>query len=211
MSQVFSKSPEHCAKQGGLTIDKSYKKLFFAFSSFFSIVLAFIFLIWLTLHPAKPQFSLREADVYQLSLSGTHLLNSSIQFTMLSRNPNKKVGIYYDELQAFAAYKGQQITFDSFLPPFYQGHEESNLLTTSLQGTGLPVALSFGYEVEHDQTAGRIVLNLKVNGKLRWKVGTWVSGRYRFNVNCVSVMSFGPNAPTAPLSSNQAAQCSTAV
>ncbi|WRX17723.1 Late embryogenesis abundant protein [Theobroma cacao] len=162
MSQVLSKSPKHCAKQG-LSIDKSYKKIFFAFSSFFSTVLAFIFLIWLILHPAKPQFSLREADIYQLNLSGPHLLNSSIQLTLLSKNPNKKVGIYYDKLQAYAAYKGQQITVDTSLPPFYQGHEESNLLTASLEGKGLPVAPSFGYEVGRDQTAGRIVLNLKTN------------------------------------------------
>ncbi|XP_021283559.1 NDR1/HIN1-like protein 1 isoform X2 [Herrania umbratica] len=160
MSQVLSKSPKHCAKQG-LSIDKSYKKLFLAFSAFFSTILAFIFLIWLILHPSKPQFSLREADIYQLNLSGPHLLNSSIQLTLLSKNPNKKVGIYYDKLQAYAAYKGQQITVDTSLPPFYQGYEESNLLTASLEGKGLPVASSFGYEVGRDQTAGRIVLNLK--------------------------------------------------
>ncbi|XP_022738360.1 NDR1/HIN1-like protein 1 [Durio zibethinus] len=210
MSQIHLKSPKHCAKQG-ISIDKSYKKLFFAFSAFFTSVLAFIFLIWLVLHPEKPQFSLREADIYQLNLSGPQLLNSSIQLTLLSKNPNKKVGIYYDELQAYAAYKGQQITVDTSLPPFYQGHEESNLLTASLEGTGLPVASSFGYEVGRDQTAGRIVLNLKVKGKLRWKVGTWVSGQYRFNVNCISVMAFGPTAPTGPLTSNQGTQCSTAL
>ncbi|OMO95076.1 Late embryogenesis abundant protein, LEA-14 [Corchorus capsularis] len=212
MSQVFSKSPKHCAKQQGLTIEKSYKKLFFACSAVFTSVLAFIFLIWVILHPSKPQFSLKEADIYQLNLSGPHLLNSSIQLTLLSKNPNKRVGIYYDELQAYASYKGQQITVDTSLPPFYQGHEESNLLTASLEGTGLPVAPSFGYEVGRDQTTGRIILNLKVNGKLRWKVGTWVSGKYRFNVNCISVMAFGPNnIPTAPLSSYQGTQCSTAV
>ncbi|KAE8710734.1 two-component response regulator-like APRR5-like isoform X1 [Hibiscus syriacus] len=203
MSQVFSKSPKHCA-QKGLTIDKSYKKLFLVFSAFSTIFLAFVFIIWLILHPAKLQFSLREADIYQLNLSSPHLLNSFIQLTLLLRNPNKKDGLYYDELQAYAAYKGQQITGDTSLPPFYQGHGESNLLTTSLQGTGLPVAPSFGYEVGRDQTIGRMVLTLKINGKLRWKVGTWVSGRYRFNVNCVSVMAFGPNAPTVPLCSNQA-------
>ncbi|KAI5343640.1 hypothetical protein L3X38_011516 [Prunus dulcis] len=41
--------------------------------------------------------------------------------------------------------------------------------TTSLKC--LPVAPSFGYEVGRDQTAGRLVLNLKVIGRLRWKVG----------------------------------------
>ncbi|GKV25486.1 hypothetical protein SLEP1_g34923 [Rubroshorea leprosula] len=213
MSQVFSKSPQHCAEKERLSIDKFYKKkkLFFTLSSSFTILLAVILLFWLILHPAKPEFFLREADIYQFSLSGPHLLNSSIQLTLLSKNPNQKVGIYYDELQAYAAYKGQQITLDTSFPPFYQDHGESNLLTASLEGTGLPVASSFEYELRRDQIAGRLVLNLKLNGKLRWKVGTWVSGRYRFNVNCVSVMTFVPTVQTGPLSSRQGTQCSTSL
>ncbi|XAR52145.1 hypothetical protein NMG60_11020066 [Bertholletia excelsa] len=209
MSLVDTKSPKHCGKRG-LSIEKQYKKIFYVFSTVFTSVLFFIFLVWLVLHPSKPEFSLKEASVYQLNLSGTHL-NSSMQLTLLSKNPNRKVGIYYDEFSVYASYKGQQITVDTFLPPFYQGHGEKNVLTASLVGTGLPVASSFGYEVGRDQMVGKLVLNLKMNGRLRWKVGTWVSGRYRLNVNCVSVMDFGPSTPTGPLSSKQGTQCSTTV
>ncbi|KAE8694294.1 two-component response regulator-like APRR5-like isoform X1 [Hibiscus syriacus] len=213
MSQVLSKSPKHCAEKQSFPISKFYKKLFFVFSSCFTIVLTFIFLIWLTLHPSKPHFSLTQADIYQLNLTRPSLLNSSIQLTFLSNNPNNRVGIYYDELQAYASYKGQQITMDTPIPPFYQGHEESNLLTVVLQGNGFPVAPSFGYEVGRDQSVGRMVLSFKVIGKLRWKVGSWVSGRYRFNVNCVSVVAFGPGAvPTSPfIGSSRGTQCSTDV
>ncbi|XP_061364067.1 NDR1/HIN1-like protein 26 [Gastrolobium bilobum] len=210
MSQITIKSPKHCASKQALKIDRNYRKLFFGLSAFFTSILSLILLIWFILHPAKPQFSLIEADIYQLNLSGPNL-NSSIQLTLLSKNPNQKVGIYYDEFQAYATYKGQQITGDTSVPPFYQGQEESNLLTSSLVGNGLPVAPSLGYEVGRDQITGRLVLNLKVNGKLRWKVGTWVSGRYRFNVNCVSIMAFGPSIPQGPLISKQGAQCSTTI
>lgn len=211
MSQVFIKSPKHCGKQG-LNINKLYKKLFFLFSTLFTTILSLILLVWLILRPTKPEFSLKEAEIYQLNLSGPSLLNSSIQLTILSKNPNQKVGVYYDELQVYAAYKGQQITTYTSLPHFYQAHEESNLLTASLVGVGLPVAPSFGYEVGRDQTAGKLVVNLKVNGQLRWKVGTWVSGRYRLNVNCVAVTAFGPTIPiTGPLITKQGTQCSTSI
>ncbi|PON71963.1 Late embryogenesis abundant protein [Parasponia andersonii] len=210
MSQISIKSPKHCGKQG-VNIEKLYKKLVFFGSALFTTLLSIILLVWLILRPTKPEFSLKEADIYQLKLSNAHLLNSSIQLTILSKNPNQKVGIYYDELQVYATYKGQQITLYTSLPPFYQGHEDSNLLSASLIGTGLPVAPSFSYEVGRDQTAGKLVLNLKVNGRLRWKVGTWVSGRYRLNVNCVAVMDFGPTLPTGPLSTKTGTQCSTSV
>ncbi|KAJ6764646.1 NDR1/HIN1-LIKE PROTEIN 26 [Salix koriyanagi] len=210
MSLVSIESPKHCAKKG-LNVHKLSKKLFFAFSAFFTTLLSLILIIWLILRPTKPEFSLKETDIYQLSLSGSNLLNSSIQLTLLSKNPNQKVGIYYDELQVYAAYKGQQITVDSPLPPFYQGHQDSNLLTASLVGAGLPVAPSFNYEVGRDQTAGKLVLNLRVNGRIRWKVGTWVSGRYRINVSCLAVLALGSTLPTGPLRSTQGTACSTAV
>lgn len=211
MSQITIKSPKHCATKQALKIERNYKKIFFSFSAFFTTILLLILLIYLLLHPSKPQFSLKQVDIYQINLSGPYL-NSSITLTLNSNNPNQKVSIYYDELFVYATYKGQQITGDSFIPPFYQDKQESNLLSASLVGNRLPVSPSLGYEIGRDQTSGRLVLNLKANGKLRWKVGTWVSGRYRFNVNCVSVMAFGfPSFNGAPLTSKQGAQCSTTI
>lgn len=211
MSQFHVKSPQHCAKKN-LSIDKRYKKLFYAFFTCLFSVLSIIFVIYFLLHPSKPEFSLKEANIYQLNLfTNPQLVNSSIQLTLLSKNPNQKVGIYYDELLVHASYKGQQITVSTSLPSFYQGHEGSNLLTASLTGNGVPVASSFRYEVIRDTTVGKMVMNLKVNGRLRWKLGTWVSRKYRFNVNCAAIMPFGPSIPSGPLSSKQGTQCSTAV
>ncbi|XP_028806697.1 NDR1/HIN1-like protein 26 [Neltuma alba] len=208
MSLITVSSPKHCAIKKGPHIERKYKKFLFIVSSCFTIILLLILLIWFILRPSKPQFSLEELDIYQLNLSGPYL-NSTIQLTLLSKNPNRKVGIYYDEFQVYAAYKSQQITMDSSLPPFYQSNEESNLLSASLVGNGLPVSPSLAYEVARDRAAGRLVLNVKVNGKLRWKVATWVSGRSRFTVNCVSFVTFGPAVPFGPVSSNQGAHCST--
>ncbi|KAJ8760808.1 hypothetical protein K2173_021846 [Erythroxylum novogranatense] len=210
MSQVSTQSPKHCANKG-LNFNKLYKRLFFASSALFTSVLSLVLLIWLILRPTKPEFSIKQFDIYQLNLSAPNLLNSSIQVSLQSRNANQKVGVYYDDFQVYAVYKSQQITTYTSLPPFYQGHEETNILTASLIGTGLPVAPSFGYEVGRDQAAGRLVINLKANGRLRWKVGTWVSGRYRFAVSCAAVLPFGPNIPAAPLSSKQGTECSTTV
>jgi len=99
------------------------------------------------------------------------------------------------------------------VPPFYQGQQEGNLLSSSLIGNGLPVAPSIGYELSRDQVSGRLGLSLKANGKLRWKIGTWVSGRYRFNVNCDSIVAFGIGSTlnVPPLNSKQGALCSTAI
>lgn len=217
MTKIDIKSPKHCALKQARFYDnldnpKLYKKLFFALSTLFTTLLAVILLIYLLLHPTKPRFSLQQAQIYQLNLStNPQLINSSIQLTLVATNPNTKVGIYYDGLRVYVAYKGQQITPNSPLPPFYQGHQDTNLLTASLVGTSIPVAPSFGYEVGRDQSAGELSISVKVDGRIRWKVGTWVSWNYGINVNCVAVMDFGPAIPTGPLSSKQGSQCSTSL
>ncbi|KAF5765717.1 putative Late embryogenesis abundant protein [Helianthus annuus] len=212
MSQIQEKSPQHCAKKKVININKHHKKLIYTFTTFLLSILLLILVIWFILHPSKPEFALKEAEIYQLGLSGSHLLNSSIQITLLSKNPNQKVGIYYDEIQVYASYKGQRITLDSSIPPFYQENKDTNLLSMVLVANELPVDPSFGYEMGRDQMVGRLVLNLKSNGRLRWKVGTWVSGRYMFIVNCVVVLPFGSSAaPAGPLISKQGAQCLTTV
>ncbi|KAF8042797.1 hypothetical protein BT93_A1198 [Corymbia citriodora subsp. variegata] len=209
MSLVLISSPQHCARRG-FSIDRHHKKLLFTFLTTLTSFVAMVILVWLILHPTKPRFTIKEADINQLNVSSPRL-NSSIQLTLLTENPNGKVGIYYDNLQAYAAYRGQQITVGSALPPFYQGYQHSDLLTASLVGNGLPVAASLGYQVGRDQMAGKLMVSIKVNGKLRWKIGTWVSRHYMLNVNCVVVMAFQPGALVTPLSSKQGSRCSTSV
>ncbi|THU73120.1 hypothetical protein C4D60_Mb04t19450 [Musa balbisiana] len=210
MSLLVTTSPKDCSKKG-FRLNKLNKKILYSLFSLLVSILSVVFLIWLVLHPTKPEFYLRDTAVYELSLASPRLLNSTIQATVVSKNPNSHVGIYYDRLRAYAAYKGQQITGDSELPPFYQGHQDINILSSSLYGIAMPFAPSFGYHVSRDQTAGRLYLELKLDGKLRWKVGSWVSGSYRIDVNCVAVIVPRPGADPGPMSLVQGTHCSTTV
>ncbi|KAL9237463.1 hypothetical protein vseg_012007 [Gypsophila vaccaria] len=208
MSQIDIRSPKHCAKKG-FNLNFLNKKLFKILFTLTLSIVSLILLIWFILHPSKPEFTLHEIDVYQLNLSSPHLLNSSIEITLESRNPNQRVGIYYDELRAHVTYKRQQITLDTSIPTFYQGQQDSDLLSASLIGNGLPVASSLSYDLGRDQATGKLVLMVKIDGKIRWKVATWISGDYRMNVNCVAILSLGPLNATNPSSSKLGSQCST--
>ncbi|XP_074587538.1 NDR1/HIN1-like protein 26 [Curcuma longa] len=221
MSLLSTASPKDCSEQGLRSffhLGKKKKKLLYCLASLLATLLSLFFLVWFILHPSKPEFYLKDASVFQLSLVAPapaaalpRFLNSTILTTIVSRNPNARVGIYYDHLRAYAAYKGEQITGDVVLPPFYQGHQDVNVLSAALRGAGLPVAPSFGYEVERDQkTTGKMSLELRMDGRLRWKVGTWVSGAYRVDVDCVAVMLFRSTADSdsGPMGLVQASQCS---
>ncbi|WOL00485.1 hypothetical protein Cni_G09198 [Canna indica] len=120
MSLLVAATPKDCSKQG-LRFPKLNKKLLYTVSSLHISLLFLIFLLSLTLHPSKPEFYLKDTAVYQLALfaaPASRLLNSTIQTIIVSCNPNSRVGIYYDWLRTYTAYKGQQITADAVLPPF---------------------------------------------------------------------------------------------
>ena len=114
-------------------------------------IILFIILLWLVIHPKTPHFTLLQAQIYQLNLSNpNHLLSSSIEITIESKNPNTKVGACYDELHTYASYKSQPITDHATILPFFQGQQESNIFTISLGASGLPVAPTFGFDFGRD-------------------------------------------------------------
>ncbi|KAI4363703.1 hypothetical protein MLD38_019888 [Melastoma candidum] len=221
MSKLDVRSPEHCAAKQPHNSPHHHRHSFINSSNFwkllsslFSAILAVILLVWLVLRPSKPSFSLQQASVYSLSLSDSapaaaSFLNSSVQLTFIASNPNSRLGIYYDSLRVYASYQGQQITGLASFPPFYQDHGEKNLLSASLTGSNLPVSPYFGSEVASDQVSGKLTVRFEVDGRVRYKVGTWVSGKYRMNVECITAMDFGRGLPTGPLTSQQGGLCST--
>nr|GMD61605.1 protein YLS9-like [Ipomoea batatas] len=135
------------------------------------------------------------AEISQDQNAGRVLVNVRVdgRVTLASRNPNERIGIYYDRLDVYATYRGQQITLPTLLPVSYQGHKDVTIWSPFLNGNAVPVAPYLGVEISQDQNAGRVLINIRVDGRIRWKVGTFISGRYRLDANCPAYLSFGEN------------------
>lgn len=48
-----------------------------------------------------------------------------------------------------------------------------------------------GAALSQDQSSGDISLVIKINGRVRWKVGSFTSGRYHIHVTCPAYIPFG--------------------
>lgn len=163
---------------------KVFRRLFACLLCLIIVVLLVILIIWLVLRPSKPKFYLQDATVGQFNLSDANFLSSIIQVTISSRNPNDRIGIYYDRLDVYADYKGQQITAATALPPGYQGQDDFNVWSPYLNGNNVPLAPYLAVAAGQEESAGFILIYIKIDGRLRWKVGTWISGHYHVNINC---------------------------
>ncbi|KAK9079226.1 hypothetical protein SSX86_000896 [Deinandra increscens subsp. villosa] len=170
---------------------KLIKQILIGFAILAAIVLLIFFITWAILHPKKPKFVLQDATIYGFNVSAPILLSSNFQITVSARNPNSKVGIYYDQLDIFATYHSQQITYFTQIQPVYQGHKDLNIWSPFVYGTNVPVAPYNGATLTQDQANGAIGLVVKINGRVRWKVGSFISGRYHLHVTCPAYIPFG--------------------
>ncbi|KAJ4823747.1 NDR1/HIN1-like protein 1 [Turnera subulata] len=170
---------------------KLFRRIFWGIVIFLFIVLLVVLLVWAILRPSKPKFILQDTTVYAFNTSVQNFLTSNFQVTLSSRNPNDKIGIYYDRLDVYATYRNQQITLRTALPPTYQGHKEVNVWSPFIYGTAVPVAPYNSVSLAQDQASGQVLLNIKIDGRVRFKVGTFISGRYHLYVRCPAFIQFG--------------------
>ncbi|XP_018859037.1 NDR1/HIN1-like protein 1 [Juglans regia] len=171
---------------------KIFKRICAGILIFNLVVLVTVLIVWAILQPSKPRFVLQDATVYAFNVSSPpNFLTSTFQVTLYSRNPNDKIGVYYDKLDVYASYRNQQITLRSQIPPTYQGHKEVNIWSPFIYGTSVPVAPYNALSLSQDQANGAVLLNIKIDGRVRWKVGTFISGRYHFYVSCPAFINFG--------------------
>lgn len=207
-----------CCHRHDEGIDRT-RLIIYGIVAFVVLVLFAIFLVWAILRPARPQFILREATVsaFNFTASPPFTLSVIMQITIASKNSMNRVGIYYQKLDAYATYRSQQITPETELPSTYQSGHEITIWSPFLNGCAVPIYPGLMMALQQDENVGAVLLNVKIVGSLRWKVGTWFSGTYSLNVNCPAYIKFCNNngdggSPYGPVMKFQAGQsCSVEV
>ncbi|KAG2674350.1 hypothetical protein I3843_13G114800 [Carya illinoinensis] len=165
----------------------------YCIAAFIVLVLFIIFLVWVILQPTKPRFILQDATVYAFNVSASppFAISTSMQITVASRNRMDRVGIYYQKVDIYATYRSQQITLRTLLPPTYQGHKEATVWSPFLCGNSVPMWPGLMDALQQDQNMGSVLFKIKIDGNIKWKVGTWFSGTYHLHVNCPAFIKFG--------------------
>uniref|UniRef100_A0A7N0RFH6 Late embryogenesis abundant protein LEA-2 subgroup domain-containing protein n=1 Tax=Kalanchoe fedtschenkoi TaxID=63787 RepID=A0A7N0RFH6_KALFE len=159
------------------------------------LILLTIFLVWAILRPSKPRVVLQDATIYSFSLAsspaGPNYLNATIQVTVACRNSNDRIGILYQRLDVVALYKHQQITLPTALPTGYQSPNDDVVWSPFLFSVNSPMAPYLAAQLRQEQAMQMVMLQINMNGRIKWKVGAWMSGVYHLYVNCPAYIAFG--------------------
>ena len=137
------------------------------------IVALAAFIFWLILRPNEVKFHVTDASLTQFNFTTNNTLHYNLALNVSIRNPNQRIGFYYDTLEANAYYQGKRFDTET-LTTFYQGHKNTTVVNAVFQGQ--QVVLLGTDEVsqfDSEKTNGVFGISLKLNLRIRPKFG-WI-------------------------------------
>ncbi|TKY61930.1 YLS9 protein [Spatholobus suberectus] len=166
------------------------------FGIFWKILVALIVLVglailvfWLVVQPRSFKFYVTEADLTQFEYSTN---NNTLQYNMVlnftARNPNKKLSIYYDKVEALAFYEGARFAnYDviTHMNSFRQYKKSTSPMSAVFSGQQvLMLDNDQVSEFNKDKGAGVYDIYVKLYFRIRFRLGDVISSDYKPKVKC---------------------------
>ncbi|CAL5009227.1 unnamed protein product [Urochloa decumbens] len=197
-------SIKYCDQHKDCERQRLYRRFCAALAALVLLALLIVLIVWLVLRPSKPRFYLNNVDIVciNVSSSSSSLLTVTMQATVAARNPNERVGIFYDRADVYAEYRGLQATVATALPPIFQAKGgDATVWAPFLSGAGVPLPPYLAAALAQDETAGYLLLTIRVDGWIRFKAGAFITSHYHLRVRCPALLtvndgqgSYGSNA-----------------
>ncbi|GMH00365.1 hypothetical protein Nepgr_002204 [Nepenthes gracilis] len=140
--------------------------------------------VWLIYRPEKPNFTVVGVAIYTLNTTAPPFIETSMQFNLLARNPNRRVSLFYYHLSATVHYRDQAITPPVQLPPLVQERHSTVFLSPVVGGGMIPVSAEVMEGVAADVGYGAMGLSLVMVGRMRYKAGAIRTGFHGVSVVC---------------------------
>lgn len=161
------------------------------FSLIFKIILTIViivgiavFLFWLIVRPNVVKVHVTDATLTQFNYTGDGMLHYNMALNITVRNPNKRLGIYYDYIEARALYQDARFHSD-FLDPFYQGHKNTSELNPVFKGQqAIALGADQTSELNKEKTSGVYDIDVKLYLKVRFKLGVFKTKTLKPKVHC---------------------------
>ncbi|KAK4371780.1 hypothetical protein RND71_007164 [Anisodus tanguticus] len=152
------------------------------------------FILWFVLRPNKVNFHVADASINHFDFSDrNNTLNYDIALNISIRNPNKRIGIYYDLIEARAYYHGGNFG-NTTLDPFYQGHKNTTDLDLVFKGSN---SIQLGDKARSDYNGekdnGVYEIGLKLYMRIRFKFGWIKTKKIKPMIKCDLKVPFKAN------------------
>ncbi|KAJ7976204.1 Late embryogenesis abundant protein [Quillaja saponaria] len=148
------------------------------------------FLFWLVFRPTMVDFHVTDANLTQFDYAN-NTLRYNLALNMTIHNPNKKIGIQYDNIEARAFFLHQRFHTQTF-SSFYQGYKNTSVLNPLFKGQqfvllGTQEKVLSEFNKEKDSGIYNIDVKLYLRLRLKFqaiKVGNLIPG-FTFGKNII--------------------------
>uniref|UniRef100_A0A7N0U8E4 Late embryogenesis abundant protein LEA-2 subgroup domain-containing protein n=1 Tax=Kalanchoe fedtschenkoi TaxID=63787 RepID=A0A7N0U8E4_KALFE len=145
-----------------------------------------VLITWLVIRPRKLVYSVDYGSVSSFNISRDHL-TANFDFVLNGRNPNHRVTVYYDSIEVRVVYEDQTMAYGS-LEPFHQPHKNVTRLEAKLLARSVPLVGSISRDLRRERASGDVEFGIYLDARVRFKVGSWKSGRRKLRVKCDPVL-----------------------
>ncbi|KAK9170324.1 hypothetical protein Syun_002464 [Stephania yunnanensis] len=151
------------------------------------IVGAITFIVWIVLRPKLPVVILSSASLTSLSAnSSLSQLSANWDVSLLFRNPNNKIKLFYDQIDASVFYRSDFLA-DTALPPMYVAKRNETRLAAGFSARSVYVSDKALRALLDERGRGAVSFNLRMLAGVRFKAGAWRTRRRLMRVFCGDV------------------------
>ncbi|KAB2066196.1 hypothetical protein ERO13_A09G135000v2 [Gossypium hirsutum] len=143
-----------------------------------------VLIFWLIFRPNEVKFHVTDVSLNEFNLDVNNTLRYDLAVNITVRNPNRRIGVHYDRIEARAYYEDQRFNTQT-LPSFYQGHKNTSFLNPVFKGEHLVILGADETAEFNEERASNIYsIDVKLHLRIRFKVGSVRTGRFRPKVSC---------------------------
>lgn len=145
-----------------------------------------VLITWLVVKPRHLVYTVEDGSIHNFNISDNHL-NSTFDFVVRAYNPNTKVSVYYDTIEARVDYDDQTLA-SVVVQPFFQRHKNATRLEVKLKSQSVALFGSVAKDMKIERSSGKVELSVQIKAKIRFKVGVWKSSHMILRIYCSPVL-----------------------
>ncbi|CAI9778314.1 unnamed protein product [Fraxinus pennsylvanica] len=180
----------------------------FAFIIGLIIILGTItFIVWLVLRPQLPEFRVDSFSVSNLTVGNNSLVSFTSEARLTARNPNKKMKLDYDRIEAEVFYKSGSLA-DTTIPPFHQDTKNETSIKANFAAAGSYVDKRVVDGINWDRSKnGNVGFNLRVISRVKFEAKAWRTRKRFLKVFCGDLVVGIPSNGSSGMLTSVQKQC----
>lgn len=146
---------------------------------------------YLIYHPKAPSFSVERVSVNGVNITSvtSETISPVFNVTIRAENPNKKIGIYYEQGSSVIVNYDKVKLCEGALLVFYQPPKNTTVFATKLAGGEIVLSSSDRDKLAGEQKNGRVPLKMTVELPVRVRVGSLKTWKLTAKAQCTVAIS----------------------